>query len=49
MPVGTQFGSQRLVRVERISADSYKRVTLEVVLFVPLIGAQGWPETGHAA
>ena len=49
MPVGTQFGSQRLVRVERTSADSYKRVTLEDVLFVPLIGAQGWPETGHAA
>jgi len=49
MPVGTQFGSQRLVRVERISADSYKRVPLEDVLFVPLIGAQGWPETGHAA
>jgi protein-L-isoaspartate(D-aspartate) O-methyltransferase len=49
MPVGTHFGSQRLVRVERISADSCKRETLEDVVFVPLIGAQGWPETGHAA
>ncbi len=49
MPVGTQPGSQRLVRVERISADRYERVTLEGVVFVPLIGAQGWPETGSAA
>ena len=49
MPVGTQFDSQRLVRVERIGEDSYQRVTLERVVFVPLIGAQGWSATGHAA
>jgi protein-L-isoaspartate(D-aspartate) O-methyltransferase len=49
MPVGSKFGGQRLVRIERTGTDSYEREDLEGVVFVPLIGAQGWPETGDAA
>ena len=49
MPVGSKFRGQRLVRIERTGADSYERENLEGVVFVPLIGAQGWPETGDAA
>jgi protein-L-isoaspartate(D-aspartate) O-methyltransferase len=49
MPVGSKFGRQRLVRIQRTAADSYRRENLEGVVFVPLIGAQGWPETGDAA
>ena len=49
MPVGTDLDGQRLVRIERTSADRYERDVLEAVVFVPLIGAQGWPETKDAA
>ena len=49
MPVGRKLDGQRLVRIERTGADRYEREFLEVVVFVPLIGAQGWPETGDAA
>jgi protein-L-isoaspartate(D-aspartate) O-methyltransferase len=48
MPIG-KLDHQRLVRVERTGPERYIREILEPVVFVPLIGAQGWPETGDAA
>jgi protein-L-isoaspartate(D-aspartate) O-methyltransferase len=48
MPIG-KLDHQRLVRVERTGPERYTREILEPVVFVPLIGAQGWPETGDAA
>lgn len=43
MPVGSGR-AQELVRVTRTGAATYQREELGAVLFVPLIGAQGWPE-----
>jgi protein-L-isoaspartate(D-aspartate) O-methyltransferase len=48
MPVGALSYEQRLVRVVREATDDYRQEELEAVAFVPLIGAQGWPE-GRAA
>jgi len=45
MPIGNR-DRQRLVRVERTGPERYTREILEAVVFVPLIGAQGWNETG---
>ena len=45
MPVGTDR-AQQLVRVTRVSATEYRREDLGGVLFVPLIGAQGWADDG---
>jgi protein-L-isoaspartate(D-aspartate) O-methyltransferase len=44
MPIGSQSRFQRLVRVVRRGADKYDHEELEEVAFVPLIGAEGWPE-----
>jgi protein-L-isoaspartate(D-aspartate) O-methyltransferase len=44
MPVGPEERFQRLVRVTRTGPDTYERETLEEVAFVPLIGAEGWPD-----
>jgi protein-L-isoaspartate(D-aspartate) O-methyltransferase len=44
MPVGGEARFQRLVRVRRKGADDYDYEDLEEVAFVPLIGAEGWPE-----
>lgn len=46
MPVGPDPRSQRLVRVTRTDAHEYEHENLEYVAFVPLIGAEGWPEGG---
>jgi protein-L-isoaspartate(D-aspartate) O-methyltransferase len=46
MPVGADPRSQRLVRVTRTDAHEYEDENLEYVAFVPLIGAEGWPEGG---
>jgi len=43
MPVGATSVDQRLVRVVR-SGDAFAEEALCDVMFVPLIGAQGWPE-----
>jgi protein-L-isoaspartate(D-aspartate) O-methyltransferase len=43
MPVESGRG-QRLVRVVRTEAHEYEYQDLEPVAFVPLIGAEGWPE-----
>jgi protein-L-isoaspartate(D-aspartate) O-methyltransferase len=48
MPVGAVSCDQCLVRVVRAAAEDYRREELDAVAFVPLIGAQGWPE-GRAA
>src|SRR5205823_7299 len=42
MPVGDTPGRQNLVRVTRTGAERFDRETLEEVIFVPLIGAEGW-------
>lgn len=44
MPVGSEFSGQELVRVTRVSLSGYEYEGLGDVRFVPLIGAEGWPE-----
>ena len=44
IPVGQQ-GAQRLTRITRIDADRFEEEDLGQVMFVPLIGEQGWPQT----
>lgn len=44
MPVGGEHISQDLVRITRVSASEYESESLGGVRFVPLLGAQGWPE-----
>jgi protein-L-isoaspartate(D-aspartate) O-methyltransferase len=46
IPVGPKAGTQRLVRIVRTGDEGYSRQMLEKVVFVPLIGAEGWPEGG---
>jgi len=43
MPVGGSAFAQRLIRMTRTTANDYRRDDLEGVLFVPLIGREGWP------
>jgi protein-L-isoaspartate(D-aspartate) O-methyltransferase len=43
IPLGPDPYEQRLVRIVRATAEDYEREDLELVAFVPLIGAQGWP------
>ena len=42
MPVGGEYGTQRLVRLLREAADRFRETDLGGVMFVPLVGAQGW-------
>ncbi|MCC2689206.1 MAG: protein-L-isoaspartate O-methyltransferase [Rhizobiaceae bacterium] len=42
MPVGREPRNQRLVRVTRVAANRFEDEDLGGVMFVPLIGAQGW-------
>jgi protein-L-isoaspartate(D-aspartate) O-methyltransferase len=44
MPVGKEPKWQKLMRVTRKSPTEFQRADLGSVRFVPLIGAQGWPE-----
>lgn len=46
MPVGEPNAVQDLVKVVRRGAEDFERQDLGPVRFVPLIGAQGWPENG---
>jgi protein-L-isoaspartate O-methyltransferase len=48
MPVGRESSSQQLVRITRTGVERYERDALEKVTFVPLIGAEGWPESSAA-
>jgi protein-L-isoaspartate(D-aspartate) O-methyltransferase len=49
MPVGASPQAQHLVRVMRTSETTYEREDLGGVAFVPLIGAEGWPDQTWAA
>lgn len=49
IPVGAKARSQRLLRVTRRSAHEYVEDVLGRVVFVPLIGAQGWRERHRQA
>lgn len=43
IPVG-RTGQQRLCRISRLGKDRFRSEDLGAVVFVPLIGAQGWSE-----
>jgi protein-L-isoaspartate(D-aspartate) O-methyltransferase len=43
IPVGTH-GYQTLMRVRRLGEDEFEEEDFGAVAFVPLIGAEGWPE-----
>ena len=47
IPVGPDEASQTLVRVTKEGAEEYRQEPIASVRFVPLIGAQGWPETAQ--
>ena len=44
VPVGEERRSQRLIRVTRLAAGRFEEEDLGGVMFVPLIGEQGWAE-----
>jgi protein-L-isoaspartate(D-aspartate) O-methyltransferase len=46
MPIGANRERQRLVKLTRASAMQFEEEDLGEVSFVPLVGAQGWPENG---
>ncbi|MBV9891665.1 MAG: protein-L-isoaspartate(D-aspartate) O-methyltransferase [Rhizobacter sp.] len=46
IPVAADHGAQRLVVVERHGNADWEEEDLGGVMFVPLVGAQGWPERG---
>ena len=46
MPVGRSTWSQHLVKLTRTGDGIFREEDLGAVSFVPLIGAQGWPEPG---
>lgn len=46
MPLGAPRDTQRLVRMVREGEAAYAREELCAVRFVPLVGVEGWPETG---
>jgi len=45
IPVGDP-GHQKLCKISRIGVDRFEDAELGAVMFVPLIGAQGWRENG---
>jgi protein-L-isoaspartate(D-aspartate) O-methyltransferase len=49
MPVGTDQFSQWLVRLSRAPDGTPLEQQLEAVAFVPLVGAQGWPDRAATA
>ena len=44
IPVASGYGAQRLVLVERHGNAEWREEDLGGVMFVPLVGAQGWPD-----
>ncbi|KQY70264.1 protein-L-isoaspartate O-methyltransferase [Ensifer sp. Root142] len=44
IPIGRRERSQRLLRITRLANNRYKEEDLGGVMFVPLIGEQGWSE-----
>ncbi len=49
MPVGEDRRSQELLRIHRRPDGGLERESLGPVRFVPLVGAQGWTESGEDA
>jgi protein-L-isoaspartate(D-aspartate) O-methyltransferase len=49
IPVGSEWGGQRLLKITRTGADNYEEEDLGGVRFVPLVGEQGWTEDGRRA
>jgi len=49
IPVGAEASSQTLRKVTRVSANDFEEENLGGVMFVPLIGEQGWAEDGRRA
>lgn len=49
MPVGGEHGTQRLVRLVREADGRFAETDLGAVMFVPLVGAQGWSARGDGA
>ncbi len=45
IPVGASERSQTLKRIIRVSSQEVREESLSSVCFVPLIGAEGWPES----
>ena len=48
IPVGLTPRLQELLRITRVSEDDFARENLGGVRFVPLVGAEGWRESGRA-
>lgn len=48
IPVGEERTAQRLTRITRVAADRFEEADLGGVVFVPLIGEEGWPERPQA-
>ena len=49
MPVGDRGWGQRLLKLTRIDAGNFRQEDLGGVVFVPLVGAQGWaPDDGES-
>ncbi|UCE84539.1 MAG: protein-L-isoaspartate(D-aspartate) O-methyltransferase [Deltaproteobacteria bacterium] len=44
IPLGHSPISQVLVRVTRVGEDAFEREDLDLVAFVPLVGAEGWSD-----
>lgn len=49
MPVGERGWGQRLLKLTRVDADTFRQEDLGGVVFVPLVGEQGWaPDDGES-
>src|SRR6266436_5537874 len=49
IPVGAEASGQTLRKVTRVAANEFEEENLGGVMFVPLIGEQGWAEDGRRA
>jgi len=49
MPIGEPGAIQSLVKIKRVGPEAFEQHDLGAVRFVPLIGEQGWTETGERA
>ena len=47
MPIGASQATQSLIRIVRCAEEEHEREVLGMVRFVPLIGKQGWDESGE--
>jgi len=49
IPVGDEGSVQELLKIRRTGEDSFEQENLGAVMFVPLVGEQGWSEDGRRA